>query len=206
MLNAWRDKGVMQKNTFVGEPIEKNDETAAERIGKRIREIRIAKDMTQNELGKAVGIDADRIHKYEKGVRKPKGDLLNKIATALDVNTLALIDPTTTNCNGAMFTMFELEKQYNMHIEKLDGKLCLTADNRSRIYRYMEEWYNKYVQTDSEIELANSEEEKKEIVRAYEMWKWNYPEDIDNKADKEKKKRHIKKTIEELQEIYNKLD
>lgn len=51
-----------------------NEETAADRIGRRIRAIRIEKGMSQAELGAAMGLTADRIQKYENSARKPKFD------------------------------------------------------------------------------------------------------------------------------------
>ena len=35
-----------------------------------------------------VGLNGDRVQKYENGVRKPKADLLKKFANALGVSTL----------------------------------------------------------------------------------------------------------------------
>ncbi len=58
-----------------------NEETAADRVGRRIREIRMAQGMSQAELGEAVGLNADRIQKYENGARKPRADLLKRIAS-----------------------------------------------------------------------------------------------------------------------------
>lgn len=54
-------------------------------VGKKIREIRKEKKLTQKELGKACGIDEANIRKYENGKQKPKVENLKKIADALDV-------------------------------------------------------------------------------------------------------------------------
>lgn len=35
--------------------------------------------VSQTELGEKVGLNADRIQKYENGARKPKADLLKKL-------------------------------------------------------------------------------------------------------------------------------
>lgn len=109
---------LMVNNPFGQDPMDFNDETAASRVGDRIRTIRTEKGLSQAQLGEKVGLTADRIQKYENGARKPKAELLKRIASALGVSTLALVDPTTTNYVGAMFAMFELENTFNMKIEK----------------------------------------------------------------------------------------
>ena len=49
--------------------------------------------MTQKELSEKIGLtDQHRIVQYEKGVRVPKKDLVDKMATALDVNPYTLYD------------------------------------------------------------------------------------------------------------------
>ena len=63
---------------FDRDPLDFYNETAAVRIGLRIRKIRNAKGLSQAELGAAVGLSADRIQKYENGFRKPKADMLKK--------------------------------------------------------------------------------------------------------------------------------
>ena len=104
--------------------------TEADRIGARIREIRIENGMSQEDLGNKVGLSADRIQKYENGVRKPKAELLQKIATSLGVNTLALTDPVVADSVGAMYAFFEMEKLYNLKVQRIqDGRLILIVDD-----------------------------------------------------------------------------
>ena len=53
--------------------VESDDyETSDGRIGKRIREIRKEKGLTQGELGEKVGLIANRIQQYENGARNPR--------------------------------------------------------------------------------------------------------------------------------------
>ncbi len=201
---------VIVNNPFGQDPMDFNDETAASRVGDRIRRIRTEKGLSQSELGEMVGLTADRIQKYENGARKPKTDLLKQIATALGVSTLALVDPTTTNNVGAMFALFELENNFNLKIEKLpEGRtpgMCLTVDFKEDIYKYMKEWYEVYTQTQAELEVASSDEEREEIMKAYHNWQWIFPQGIMDKTTKEMKKMRLKNKIEELQEAYDKLD
>ena len=62
----------MQNSHINQDPIDYIEETSADRIGARIREIRLARGLTQAELGDKVGLSADRVRQYETGYRKPK--------------------------------------------------------------------------------------------------------------------------------------
>lgn len=197
-------------NPLAQDPIDFYDETVASRMGNRIRIIRVEKGMSQAELGNLVGLTADRIQKYENGARKPKKDLLKNIAAALGVSTLALVDPNTTSRIGAMYALFELENRFNMKIEKTPEDkppgMSLTVDFRDSMYEYMKEWYDVYLAMRTEMESASSEAEKTEILKAYHNWEWTFPKGLVDKTSKEMQKRRLKSKIEELQEVYDKLD
>lgn len=197
-------------NTFGKDPVEFNDETSADRVGARIRNIRMAKGLSLAELGEKVGLNADRMQKYENGARKPKPDMLKKIAEALGVSTLALADPVTTSYIGAMYAMFELERNFNMKIEPTDEDhvpgMCLTIDFKDSLYEYMKDWYEVYAQMKSDLEVANSEEEKTEIIKSYHNWEWTFPQGIVDKTEKNLEKARLKRKIAELQERYDQLD
>ena len=197
-------------NTFGKDPVEFNDETSADRVGARIRNIRMAKGLSLAELGEKVGLNADRMQKYENGARKPKLDMLKKIAEALGVSTLALADPVTTSYIGAMYAMFELERNFNMKIKPTDEDhvpgMCLTVDFKDSLYEYMKDWYEVYAQMKSDLEVANSEEEKTEIIKSYHNWEWTFPQGIVDKTEKNLEKARLKRKIAELQERYDQLD
>lgn len=59
--------------------------------GQRIRQFRIAKKMTQKELGALCEINEANIRKYESGRQKPKIETLKKIAAALNISELELM-------------------------------------------------------------------------------------------------------------------
>lgn len=54
-------------------------------IGQRIAALRIAKRMSQTELGTAIGVTFQQVQKYEKGRNRVGGGRLQQIATALGV-------------------------------------------------------------------------------------------------------------------------
>ena len=198
------------KNPFGQDPMDFDNETAADRVGNRIRNVRVARGLSQAELGEMIGLNADRVQKYENGARKPKSNILKKFADALEVSTLALSDPVTTSYLGAMFAMFEMEENFNMRIKQGPDndvtEMCLTVDISDHLYDFMEEWYREYTDTQELLKGVTSEAEREEILKAYQMWKWTFPESIVKRTETNLQKQRLKKKIEELQEIYNKMD
>ncbi len=97
-----------------------------------------------------------------------------------------------------------------MKIEPSSGDhvpgMSLSSDYKDDLYEYMKEWYEVYSQTKSDIEVANSEEERVEIIKAYHNWEWNFPQGLVDKTNKNLEKVRLKKKIEELQERYDNLD
>lgn len=60
--------------------------------GKKIRQYRLEKGLTQKELGDKCGIADSAIRRYESGKITPKNEILYRIAVALDVSILNLMD------------------------------------------------------------------------------------------------------------------
>ena len=191
------------------DPMDFNDSTEAARIGRRIKEIRMSLGMTQVELGAAVSLTGDRIQKYENGARKPKPDLLKKIADALGVSTLALTDPVVSNYIGAMYAFFEMEKLYDLNVIQEDGRIKLIfGDGRmgNSMNRYLSEWEEEKSQVDQENEIASSEMERQTIEKEYEFWKWTYPEALVDQTSKAQRKIKIQERIEKLQQALSELE
>ena len=59
-------------------------------LGKRIKELRLARNMTQEQLAELVDIGAASLSKIEIGMYHPTGDNLEKIAKALEVEPYQL--------------------------------------------------------------------------------------------------------------------
>ena len=116
---------MISRNYFAMDPMDFNESTAADRVGRRIRRVRESQGMTQTELGKKIGLSADRVQKYENGFRKPKADLLKKIAEALGVSTLAFTDPVVANYKGAMFAFFEMKCLYEKSTTLIKRLACM---------------------------------------------------------------------------------
>ena len=77
----------------------------------KLKKIRTFRKMTQKELSEKIGLtDQHRIVQYEKGVRVPKKDLVDKMATALDVNPYTLYDTAGRDASEMMELLFWLDE------------------------------------------------------------------------------------------------
>lgn len=80
-------------------------------IGQKIKNARISKGLTQEELGKIIGVQKSAIAKYESGrVVNIKRSSLQKIATALDIRPSELIfdEKIKADPEGAAQLHFEM--------------------------------------------------------------------------------------------------
>ena len=177
----------MNNNPIDQDPIDHIEETAANRIGSRIREIRLARGLTQAELGDKVGLTADRIRQYEAGYRKPKTDTIKAIASALEVQPLALTDPVATSYLGAVYAMFELEKLYDLTLTEADGVFYLQfeSEKAQSLVKYLNVWYRALNIYKAELKQAKNTEEAAAVQKRYNCFKWTLPElATDNDATK----------------------
>ncbi len=61
-------------------------------VGRNIRLRRLAKGISQTELGEKIGVTFQQVQKYEKGVNRVSSGRLSSIAKVLDVSVTALFD------------------------------------------------------------------------------------------------------------------
>lgn len=198
---------VMVDNPLGFDPMDFNDSTAADRVGRRIKEIRDSIGMTQAELGEKIGLNGDRIQKYENGARRPKSELLKSIASALGVETLALTDPVVSNCLGAMYAFFEMEGLYDLKVRRVDGKITLMFGNgfMGSMNSYLDEWEKECRQVNVELEDASTEEERSSILHQYDMWKWTFPRAITDKTEKDLRELRRAKIEEQIRQLQKEL-
>lgn len=60
-------------------------------FGRRIKELRLKRKMSQMDVGAALGIDRENIRKYEKGLQEPKLSTIIKFAELFEVDFEKLI-------------------------------------------------------------------------------------------------------------------
>ncbi len=190
------------------DPLEISEKHSAERVGQRIREIRMSQGISQVELGKRVGLTGERIQKYEKGTRKPKLELLKQIAKALGVETQALADPIVCTYEGAMYSLFEMEKRYDLKVRRVDGRLILMVGDGSTgpINSQIDEWEKECRFIEEEINEAGNEEERNAIRHDYDMWKWTFPNALVDRSEEVLKEARMKKLQEQIAELQKQLD
>ncbi len=58
----------------------------------RLKQARVKKGISQNQLAKDIGIHVTNISRYERGENRPTSDVLTKLANALDVTGDFLMD------------------------------------------------------------------------------------------------------------------
>ena len=182
----------------------------AERIGKRIRTIREVRGLSQSQLGERVGLNADRIQKYENGARKPKKELLKQIARALDVQAMALADPIIDIHEdiSVIYALFELEKRLHFDVDEDNaGHISITISRdggHGEIWNYLHAWYLAYKKFINERTCADTIGEAEKAILDYELWKWTFPDSIPSVTTQITTKR-VQEIIDEIARLKNEL-
>lgn len=72
-----------------------------ERVGRRVRSLRLQRGMSQTQLGERLGLTFQQVQKYEKGTNRIGAGRLQDIAEILAVPVTAFFDPTTGETDSA---------------------------------------------------------------------------------------------------------
>lgn len=135
-------------------------------IGKRLRNIRNHRNLTQQALGEKLGIDEKsagvRVIQYEKGLRTPRKEYVEKFSKVLNVMPEAINVPTINDSTGLMHLLFALEEFFDLRITELDNKVCLTFGKE--VEPLLSEWYEK------NKSFQNGDISENE----YKDWQYNY--------------------------------
>ena len=177
-------------------------------IGDKIKKIRTFRNMTQAELGAALGWGdkgANRLAQYETNYRVPRKDLVTEMAKILDVNPLTLHEPTTMNASELMEILFWMD-EFNpgminlFQLETYPGEKSNSSDDTAIRYHDSDSWpahppvgmwFNYGVLNDFLKEWTLRKEELKsgEITRdEYFEWKINWPQTCDDCGKREPSK------------------
>ncbi|MCD8103870.1 MAG: helix-turn-helix domain-containing protein [Lachnospiraceae bacterium] len=149
-------------------------------VGSKIRYVRNLRNLTQKELGMKVGFSpatADvRIRQYEYEKMVPKADILKRIADALDVDIAALNGVDFQSEKELMHTLFDLERNFGLRLEKRGSKYMLCFDQTSEIGPYMDyalsSWYK------ARETMLNPFEENADGDLEYHLWTQRFPIDL----------------------------
>ena len=183
----------------------------------KLKKIRTFRKMTQKELSVKIGLtDQHRIVQYEKGVRVPKKDLVDKMAQALDVNPYTLYDTAGRDASEMMELLFWLD-EFNpsaLHLflpRKFPGEKCNEVADTSVYYHDNDNWpahapvcmwFDYGVLNDFLKEWVVRMDELKsgKITRdEYFEWKINWPQTCDGcgKFEPKKQWRSVKSELSE---------
>ena len=138
-------------------------------IPERVKYFRMKRGLTQKRFGILLGFPektADiRVAQYERARRKPKNDILHKMANVLGISPNALNIPDIRTEEGLMHTLFLLEDMYGLEVRKFRGEVVLypTTPN-STLSRLLQEWY------EHTYELHNRHASRND----YDKWRYNY--------------------------------
>ena len=155
-------------------------------VGEKIKRIRIFREMTQRELGIAVGLTENRIAQYETNYRTPKKELLNQIAEVLHVNSLNFYVEVSGSAEDIMQIFFWMDElnpntvnlfqmtenpELSTEVEYKNSDSWTTSApvgiflNYNLVNQFLAEWLTR------KTELKNGQITKKE----YFEWKLNFP-------------------------------
>ena len=147
-------------------------------VGKKIRAYREFRGFSQKQLAELSGINVGTIRKYELGIRNPKPDQLERIATALGLNVSVFLDFNIETVGDVLSLLFAIDDSVNLSLKPTeDQKIILTFDNpmMQDFFRKWCQFKNVYEKEKSEI-LAISDEFKRQeqlekLNATQEEWK-----------------------------------
>ncbi len=99
-------------------------------IGEKIKHYRTLNGFSQEYLGELSGINSATIKKYEYGIRNPKPDQLQKIATALGVSIFVFMDFDINTESDLLSLLMKMDEQTSMTFEvETDSSGCIEPDS-----------------------------------------------------------------------------
>ncbi len=128
-------------------------------VGHRIKYYRLQAKLTQKELAAKCDLSESAIRNYELDNRRPKEDILERIADALDVSYFSLRDPDLAYTQSAMHMLFSLQILYGLTPVIIDDEVHLVFPTTfsdlfpygSPIASMAASWAKKYEEFDKEL-------------------------------------------------------
>ena len=106
------------------------------KTGCLIKEARMKKNYTQNELGDLLGVTNKAVSRWENGDSFPDVGLLENLSEILDIRIQDIVTgEKTANDNSAVRDVVRLAK-----MQQMDKKLysCMEEDERKKLAEYLE--------------------------------------------------------------------
>ena len=116
--------------------------------GERIKELRLLAEMSQEELGRRVGVQRAAINKYEKGtVENIPIKTIEKIAQVFDVSPTYIVgwNNEEKNLSAEVKTIQGVKLFYgNESVELLESFNNLTPKGKKKVLQYVDDIYWAY--------------------------------------------------------------
>ena len=120
--------------------------------GTRIKELRLLNEMSQEELGKRVGVQRAAINKYEKGtVENIPIKTIERIAQVFDVSPSYIVGWTSNEASlsAEVKTIQGVKLFYGKEsVELLEYFNNLTPQGKKRVLQYLDDIYWSYKRED----------------------------------------------------------
>lgn len=147
-------------------------------VGKKIRAFREFRGYSQIQLAELSGINVGTIRKYELGIRNPKPDQLEKIATALGLNVSVFLDFNIETVGDVLSILFAIDDSVKLSLsETSDQNIAMTFDNPT-MQDFFKKWCqfkNVYEKEKAEILAIEDEDKRQEeldkLNATQEEWK-----------------------------------
>lgn len=97
-------------------------------IGARIRRYRNEGGMTQRELADEVGLTESAIRNYERDIRMPGNQQIERIAEALGVSADSIREIGVSGARGALEVLFRYEKELGLMPIVTDDDVAVAPD------------------------------------------------------------------------------
>lgn len=133
--------------------------------GKKLKQIRLFRKLTQKELAIMSGLTDAAIRNYELGNRSPSKEQLAKIAEALDCDISALIDHEANSNFEIMHIIFDYEEEMKFRPLAGEGKTEALLSHDPNFNDFLREW----------DEMRKKHYNGEITDEKFEDWKLSYP-------------------------------
>ena len=119
-------------------------------FGKRLKQLRISKDMTQDQLGKIFNVTNVGVAKWESDDRFPDKNTLVKIADYFEVT----LDYLLCRTDLKDYVVCETSKDYNCYEFEIDNDLFHDDITKEKMMEYIRELELRNKELEKEAELS----------------------------------------------------
>ena len=148
-------------------------------LGEKITKYRKLKNLTQKELGLAVGFKTTpnvRINQYENDKMAPKADLRVKIAKELDIDVNLLTELDIQTPTDAIHALFNIEDCFDIALEVHDNSIHVVFDTNSNSNKELASYLTIWANQKNNIVASTTDNNNANIN--YEIWKSRFPMSI----------------------------